>query len=257
MKRVLSIIMGVCGVCLIVCIVAFITIDVMNDDNGGTVHSDFVSSFVQVDSNEEYEFDNSYKKTEIDFSILDVMLEEYKDMYVENSDMVGYIKLDDKHEYPVVQSKSDQNYYLKRNFEGKEDKNGCIFEDSVSDLSKSNVSIIFGHNMKSGKMFGDLDDYKDADYVESHKTIELDTLYEKYQYEVAAVAIVNANADFNYCEYVHLFTAKDLQEWKIGFSRYLVYGNLDVITLNDHVVELSTCSYEEDNDRLIVILKRL
>ncbi len=107
----------------------------------------------------------------------------------QHSDFAGWITIDGtKIDYPVMLTPNDGDYYLKRNVNGEDDINGTLFMDPRTDLvQRSTNIIIYGHNMKSGAMFGSLKKYLDEDYWREHAQIRFDTIYEKGTYEVFAV----------------------------------------------------------------------
>ena len=60
-----------------------------------------------------------------------------------------------KIDYPVMSRQGDNNYYLDKNFNGEKDKNGLLILDYRCDVMQSGQNlIIYGHNMRSGVMFG-------------------------------------------------------------------------------------------------------
>lgn len=74
--------------------------------------------------------------------------------------------------YPVVYPENNDEY-LNRTFEGLENPCGCLFfEASCPPLSSKNT-VIYGHNMKSGEMFGSLKKYTEKDFLEKNRTIYL------------------------------------------------------------------------------------
>ena len=97
------------------------------------------------------------------------ILEEYITLYNNNKSLVGWVRIDDTLiDYPVMQSKSNE-YYLDHNFDQKKDNNGSIFIDSECSIwPRSQNIIMYGHNMKSGKMFGDLKKYKNEQFAKDH-----------------------------------------------------------------------------------------
>ena len=70
--------------------------------------------------------------------------------------------------YPVVQGK-DNSYYLHHMFDGQENKNGSIFVDyhNRPDFTDSNT-IVYGHNMKNGSMFGTLERYQEQNLYQRY-----------------------------------------------------------------------------------------
>ena len=82
-----------------------------------------------------------------------------------NPDIVGWVYIEDTGvNYPVVQGE-DNEYYLHHTFEGRENFSGAIFMDTTCspDFSSDN-SILFGHNLKTGEMFGALKKLYDTEY---------------------------------------------------------------------------------------------
>jgi len=93
---------------------------------------------------------------------------------------------DDKYpeiKFPVVQTDhwDSQNPYLHLDFNRDKSSDGNPFASSSSD----NPIVVFGHHLPN--VFAGLEKYKDSDYLESHRSIQLTTLYEEQQYQVIAV----------------------------------------------------------------------
>ena len=99
-----------------------------------------------------------------------------------NKDVVGWITIFDTHiSYPVVQGKDNQEYLNKDVF-GKFSFSGSIFLDyrNACDFTDS-YSIIYGHHMEYGAMFGDVVEFKNDDYFQEHKTGALFLLDDTYK----------------------------------------------------------------------------
>ena len=93
-----------------------------------------------------------------------------------NPDTIGWIRVPDtKIDYPIVQS-PDNQYYLHKDFEGKDSVYGTIYldADSKPDFSGWN-NPIYGHHMKDGSMFKDVVKFKDQDFFENHLYFEIYT----------------------------------------------------------------------------------
>ena len=86
-------------------------------------------------------------------------------------DMVGWITIDDTNiDYPVMQGK-DNSYFLNTDPFGNYSLSGSIFLDSrCSPDFSDRFSVIYGHHMDYGKMFGSLDDFLNEPYMKSHRT---------------------------------------------------------------------------------------
>ena len=145
------------------------------------------------------------KNNGTDVKIPDV-LDEYAGLYAENSDTIGWLKIDGTDiDYVVMQAPDEVDKYLHRDFYGKDSYRGCLFLDECCDIFKSDNLIIYGHNMKDGSMFGTLDSYADESFYAEHKIVEFDSIYEKHTYEVVAAIKTSIPAKdekgFRYYEY--------------------------------------------------------
>ena len=107
---------------------------------------------------EHYEI---YRPTEEDYGNFD-------ELKAQNSDVCGWITIYGTHvDYPIVQSE-DNSTYLMRNPRGEYSLSGSIFMDYMNqkDFSDFNT-IIYGHHMDGGAMFGDFDQYLEYDSTDS------------------------------------------------------------------------------------------
>ena len=135
------------------------------------------------------------------------VIEKYADLYAQNKDLVGWIKIDDtKIDYPVMQTKGDPEYYLHRDFEGKYQYGGTPFMDPNSDILYPSANfLIYGHNMINNSLFGQLPDYYYKSFYDKHQIIYFDTIYGAGTYEVMAVflsQIYSTNEDvFKYYQW--------------------------------------------------------
>ena len=106
-----------------------------------------------------------------------VMLPEYTKLFEQNSDIVGWIRIDDTQiNYPVMQSPQESNFYLKHGFDKEYTDYGCPYMSESCDVNKpSDNLIVYGHHMKNGTMFSDLERFKKKEFWEEHKTFRFDT----------------------------------------------------------------------------------
>ena len=98
-------------------------------------------------------------------------LAEYLELYRQNEDMVGWIKVEDTNiNYPVVQSVNEPNFYLKHKFDKTYSAYGCPYVQENCDVQKpSDNIIIYGHHMNDGSMFTGLMKYRNKSFWEEHK----------------------------------------------------------------------------------------
>lgn len=189
------------------------------------------------------------------------ILDRYLALYRENSDMVGWLSIEDmKIDYPVMQCEDDE-YYLHHDFEGKDSKYGCLYVRERADLENGTNFVIYGHNMKDGSMFGDLDLYREEDFYREHSKIAFDTLYEEYTYEIVAVflsQIYGENDDvFKYYQFYEAETEEEFNDFYDNIKKMSLYDTGVEAEYGDTFLTLSTCAYHVNNGRLAVVAKRV
>ena len=142
----------------------------------------------------------------------ETVLAEYDELYLQNTDMVGWLSIAGTNiNYPVMQTTNNPNYYLKHNFEKEYSDLGTPYVQENCDLLTSDNLVIYGHHIKGQKMFGALENYKNKDFYEEHKTIRFDTLTKQGEYEIIAVfkTVAYSSAGFG-------VTNKTISRWENG-----------------------------------------
>lgn len=190
------------------------------------------------------------------------ILAEYEAIYNKNKKLIGWIKIDDTLiDYPVMQTVNNE-YYLDHNFNQEEDRNGCIFMDYQCDVVKGCDNIIlYGHHMKSGKMFGSLNKYSQEAYYEEHPTIQFDTIYEKGEYQVMYVfrskVYSEEDVNFKYYQFINAGSEKEFNSYINEMSALSLYDTGVTAVYGDELLTLSTCDYQETKGRFVVVAKRV
>jgi sortase B len=204
--------------------------------------------------------------TEAEVTEIPDILPEYEAIYEKNNDLVGWLNIEGTQiNYPVLQSGDDEDeqYYLTHSFAKKKDKNGSLFMDSRNNfLNRDTNIIIYGHNMKSGMMFGTLKNYLNQDYLDEHATIHFDTIYERGTYQVIGAFLSEVSYQDEYTfRYYNFLNAENESE----FDAFLVnvmqldalnQGSLDT-QYGDQLLTLSTCNSYTEEGRMFIIAKRI
>lgn len=166
----------------------------------------------------------------------------------ENDDIVGWIYSPDTPiNYPIVQGE-DNEEYLRADLSGKYLFSGTIFVDYRNgNIGEDKNYIIYGHNIKNSTMFGTLVDYKDQAYYDAHPVIYLVTSKANYIIELFAGAIVKDNDD------IYQTAPPGSVISSIADNSSFV-SNVSIKD-EDRIVTLSTCSYEFNNARYILLGK--
>lgn len=170
-----------------------------------------------------------------------------------NSDIRAWLYLKDSNiDYPVVLS-HDNNEYLHTLFDKSWGNAGSLFIDATTDDPFDQFStIVYGHHMKDGSMFGNLKKFKDIEYEKEHSRFELVTPEQKYHLDV--VAFLNCPSDSNIYR-ANNNSDKQKEEYLRTIDKYALYKTDIDIDINDTIVVLSTCAYEYDGARYVVVGK--
>ncbi len=157
-----------------------------------------------------------------------------------NSDIVGWLKIRALDlSYPVVQGE-DNDYYLHRSFEQEDLFAGCLFMhyENKSDYTDQNT-IIYGHNMKNGSMFGTLKKFRDEEVYETSKYFWIYTEDIIYQYRIFSARVVDKVGQ----TYQIVFSTDEFEEFLTTAVEESEVDNSTVsVTTEDKVVTLSTCT---------------
>lgn len=232
-------------------------IDSVENSDGGESDENSVSANIIEDDLIYSPWDTSYGPYDRD------ILPEMVELYQENSDLVGVLNVVDTDiNYPVVQTPSDPEYYLRRDFYGKDSTAGTLFVDYRCDIvNPTTNTIIYGHNMRSGTMFGGLKRYLTYDYYQSHKTIIFKTLYEEQEYEVVGVGLSEVGYDdddaYKYYNFIDAVTGSELQEFLDNIQSLSVYDETIDISSTDKILTLSTCNTYKEDGRMFIVAKRV
>lgn len=198
----------------------------------------------------------------------------FKKLYYTNPDIRGWISYPSDAsnwygiDYPVVQT-DDNSFYLTHDFYKTQNKNGTLFFDYGNDFSSpdyfNRVTIIYGHNMKSGQMFASLNTLtQNVAYARSAPLIHMNTLYREGDYKVFAILILDEDAaPENSFYYLHTQFGSDAE-----FLSYVeemrarsIYDYPVDVNADDELLVLSTCSNSSwvhfKNGRTVVVARRV
>lgn len=174
----------------------------------------------------------------------------WKELKKMNPDIVGWIYGEDtKINYPVVQGK-DNTFYLTHMADRSKNSSGSIFMDCRNtERSEFSNEILYGHHMKNGSMFAELQKYKSQEYYEAHSCFYYLTETGNYRLEILRAGILTGDS-----ELYHL--AFESQEEREAYVKRWD-GKSKIVPVfsekNDTpLMTLSTCSYETKNARFVV-----
>ncbi len=194
--------------------------------------------------------------------VLPDILDDYKTLYNKNKKLIGWLKIDDTIiDYPVMQT-SNNEYYLDHNFNQEKDNNGSIFMDAdCVAYPRSQNLILYGHHMKSGKMFGDLEKYASEAYYRDHSIIKFDTIYEKSVYQVMYVfrarVLKENEIAFKYYQFINANSGEEFNSYMNEMAEMSLYDTGLTAEYGDELLTLSTCDHSQTDGRFVVVAKRV
>lgn len=178
------------------------------------------------------------------------------ELYQQNNDLIGWIKIDNTNiDYPVMQTRNDEEYYLKRNFYKNYSSYGTPFMASSCNINSSENIIIYGHHMNNLQMFGILEKYKSKDFYKEHRAIKFYTLDGLQEYEIFAVfktALYQKNT-FKYYQNIEFENEADYNNFINNCINRSFYKTGIKPVHKNKLITLSTCEYSTKDSRLVVV----
>ena len=186
----------------------------------------------------------------------------YQELHDQNSDMVGWLQIENsKINYPVMQTSMDNaNFYLYKDFDKNDSVRGSIYAAEICDVFEPSDNItLFGHNMKDGSMFAYLGNYYEKSAWENNPLIFFDTLTESQVYKIFAVFKTSGTDNVGFA-YHQMADAKDEAEFNqfVATCKELAFYDTGITPVyGDKLLCLSTCEYTIDNGRFVVAAVRI
>lgn len=240
-KKVIFIILKTVAVLFLLAVIA-VSASELNKYNKGKNESRELAKEVVSEISEESNIPDGIAPISVDFEAL----------MQKNSDIIGWLYCPDTPiNYAIVQAR-DNDYYLRRGFDKKYSYSGTLFADfrNSGDFSDKNT-IIYGHNMKNTSMFGTLINYEEQGYFDKHSEMYLLTPDETYKIKLIAGIKETSTAEL-YEGFLQPEKAREIIDEAISRS---TFSSDYVFSGDDRFLTLSTCSYDYNEARYIVIGK--
>ncbi len=168
-----------------------------------------------------------------------------------NEDVIGWLSIPGtKIDYPVVQKENDNQFYLTRGIDGKENGLGTPFLDyrCSSDFSGF-TSIIYAHNIENYEMFAEIANYREKSFLESHPSGYLILPDAVHELDFIAFALVPGDSALYHTVFVTEQEQKEYINFLKNTSEYFIDQNL----IQQHLILLSTCTFENEKARGVLI----
>lgn len=197
----------------------------------------------------------------VDTPIERVLQSQFEALYAQNSDLIGWIKMADSVDYPVLYR--DNSFYMDHDFYGQYSQAGSIFLDARNGMyMDDSAMLIYGHNMRSGEMFGDLDAYRETKYLCKYPIISLQSAWESEPRQYVLISLFDASMNKSDPSYIRIVrTAFETDAEKQAFIDEMRARSIYKIPLEadagDQLLTLVTCSYSHDNGRFLLFARQL
>lgn len=194
---------------------------------------------IQQNNNTKYNDEKSVIPIEVDFDKLNKI----------NNNIQAWIYMEDSIiNYPIVKS-SDNKFYLTHSVDGSYNQNGALFMDYRNNENfEDKITYIYGHHMKNNTMFGNLEYFKEQEYYNNHEVMYLFTKNEKLKIQIFAGFTTEDGSKIYNC--IGSKSNNEIVEYAKDKSNF----ETDVEILpEDEILVLSTCSYDYENARYVVL----
>lgn len=221
---------------------------------------EFLLPLFDINNNDKYKTDGNKDTSSITSMVLPPNPIDFKAIQQENPDVCAWIQIPgiETIDYPILQSspEADDNYYLDHDMNGKSKRAGSIYIQKLNNKDFTDpATIIYGHNMLNGTMFGQLKKYRTKSFFDEHQEIYIYMPGHILKYELVSAFVYDDRHILNSFNF-------DVEDDRMKFfnectnptslTKQVVEGaELDV---DDEIIVLSTCT-ANDSERYLVVAK--
>ncbi len=182
----------------------------------------------------------------------------YAELREQNPDFYGWIRIEGTQiDYPVMWTPQEEDYYLHRSFTGEFSYSGVPFMGKGC-TEEGHVLLIYGHHMRDGSMFADLEKYRDADFLAQHSRIDFDTLEGPAVYQAVAAFYTSVDSEDGFAFYEYAGEPDEEQFGQLTEAIGSLTGqSLSDVEYGDSLLMLATCSYQTQDGRFVVVAKKV
>lgn len=214
---------------------------ILDDASSNNSVDENVSDIDYIDNREEIETTTKKPGSSYSSAYYTNYKEVFDELLKKNSDTVGYLQVNNtKINYPVVKS-STNSYYLNRDFNKRKNSMGWIFMDyrnNDKDLDKN--TIIYGHNIKQGIMFGTLKYALNSSWYkkDSNQIITFNTPTKNMKWRIFSIYKIPATEDYLKTEFT---SDEEFLEFTNMLKNRSIHNFNVEIDGNSKILTLSTC----------------
>ncbi|MGI6279469.1 MAG: class B sortase [Acutalibacteraceae bacterium] len=215
----------------------------------------FVISYLQYKSINDFgsSYLTSTVSSEIKVKTVDVPVD-FSKLKSVNDEIYAWINIPGTNiDYPILQSKTHRSFYLDHNVEKKKSSYGAIYTQDYNTMTFEDYNtVIYGHNMKNGTMFGSLKKYRDRAFFDQNQYIYI------YMPGVILKYRIFAAYTFDDRHILLSFDFSDEDDRRLYLDEIYSIRSLNsnfrddiTVGVNDKIITLSTCT-SKDDERFLV-----
>lgn len=242
-KKILLVILFI----LLICAICYIIYNCINANKNKSLYNDIIPD----------------KATDDLSKVTSEFTEKVKELQKENTDIKGWVRIEDTNiNYPLLQT-DNNDYYLTHNYKKEKSSYGSIFINNNCDIKDDNANvIIYGHDMKDNQMFKDLIKYQDKDFYEQHHIIKIATEKNENNYEIISafksrVFYQDETNVFRFYQYYNFDNENKYNEYISNCKKIQLYDTGKTATYGEQLITLITCEYSQENGRMVVVAKKV
>ena len=179
---------------------------------------------------------------------------DFVELKKKNPDIYAWINISGTSvDYPVLRREDDNSYYLNHTVDEKKSIYGSIYTENYNDTDFADFNtVIYGHNMKNGTMFGNLKKYRDKAFFEQNQYINVYMPGRIMKYQIFAAYVWDNRHILLSLD----FSNEDIREAYIDMilSTRKMNANINSglpVTKDDRIITLSTCTGNEEERYLV------
>ncbi|MCR5576993.1 MAG: class B sortase [Oscillospiraceae bacterium] len=176
---------------------------------------------------------------------------DFTELQKANPDIIGWIFGEGTNvDYPILQAE-DNDYYMDHLYTREYNTAGSIFADcrNKADFSDRNT-VVFGHHMANGTMFGSIEHYKSQDFYDATPTMMLYTPDGDYRIEL--ISGTHESGDEQFWDF-NFNTEEEFLKYVESFQKRSTFKSSVEVQPGDSLISLCTCAYVFDNARFMLI----
>lgn len=183
---------------------------------------------------------------------------DFASLQAANSEIYAYIKIEDTNvDYPIVQSATDDEFYLRHTAEDKSwSASGAVYTESINTKTfNDRVTVIYGHNGYGDTFFTTLHRFEKEDFFNNHPYFYIYTPEKKLTYQVISAFKYDDRHIMNSFNFADTVQFLEFEQYLSNPSSALknVRTQLDnELDEDSKIVVLSTCITNQKSSRYLV-----